>query len=194
MNERPAVHNANTELPPGVQRARGYRYSSPVFVLTADIPALMPGPRPAIADVELDIAGRPVVELRQMIHEGLLGSPSAEFGLPFHVRFDIGLRNFGVLVFDHQYDLCERYELDPWERAERAQVDLDVAGDELSELDIDRPASVMQGLDLTLRMLSGWFEVEPLPGDDVAGWDDGWLGNEIAARGTWTVGPPPWRM
>lgn len=178
----------------GVRHSSKYIYSTPVFELTADLPTLMSGPRPAVAEAELDLGDRPVVAVRQLVQEGLLGAPSWEFGRSTFIRFEgpAGPRVFEVMAYDGE-ESYRRYRLDPWERAGFAEMDIDEACDELSELDARDPRAPVLATDLTFRVLTGWFVAGPLSSDLEPVAESGWLADEIGARGIWQGGDPPWR-
>lgn len=54
------VQSENQSNRTATRPSEAFRFVSPVFLMEASHPSLMPGERPAIVDVELDISDRPV--------------------------------------------------------------------------------------------------------------------------------------
>lgn len=171
--------------------SEAFRFVSPVFLMESSHPSLMPGARPAVADAELDLAHRPVIAMNYVVSVGVPGV-TYEFGLPTYVRYLASDRTFEMDHWDEGGNTSRRAVLDPWERHKDTDIDLDVALDELGELDRTDTQAPAEALSLSLKVLANWFKVAPITVAALTAYEGRMVTRELKQRGVWVHGPPPW--
>lgn len=191
-NKGSALLDTTSETQSGARPSEAFQFSTPVFLLETFHPSLMPGVRPGVADVELDLAYRPVISLSYVVAVGTPGA-TYEFSTPLYLRYRASDRAYEMEYWDEGESGHRRTVLDPWEREDTARVELDPALDEIGELDRTDPSSPSRALDLTFRLLHGWFRPAPLTVTALAPWSDAMVVRKLKERGVWVDGPPPWR-